>query len=104
MGSARFHALNALFDFANRVQILVQFGPVARTQHFVEAAHLFHYGIENAAVALHPRHALRRASAIAEQAFEHHARMSFGGIRRAWIAPGNGVVEETIAGVTGALR
>ena len=83
LDSARFHALNALLDFANRLQIFGQLGPIARAQRLVEAAHFLHHRIEDAAVALHPRHALRRASAIAEQAFKHYARMSFGRIR-AW--------------------
>jgi hypothetical protein len=61
-------------------------------------------GVEDAARLASTRQALVRRATVAEQPFEHDARVILGEVRRRLVAPRYGVHVETVAGIAGALR
>ena len=88
-GICFFGHVDAPLDVANGVEILGEFGAVARTDFRRETGHLPRYDVENAAVLLHAAAVLCRVGAVTlpEQALEHPARIVFHRERRCGAAP-----------------
>ena len=99
----RLGRLDALLDFANGREILVQLRAIARTERPLETSRFLRDGIENRARLARLREALRRAAAIAEQPLEDDARMRLHRERRRGRLPRNRVREEAVLAVAANL-
>jgi hypothetical protein len=96
---------DALLERADRLEILVQLRPVARTETAIQPLDLAHDRIENAGAPPHLSQALVGAAAVAEQPFEDDARVDFCRERHGRRAPRDGVrVEAVGAAVAGDGR
>src|SRR5580692_6000966 len=71
------HILNPPLNLTDVLDIVVELGPVVRSDVFLETRKLVGYRVEDAAVALSVRQPLSRASTVAEQALEGHTRIHF---------------------------
>jgi hypothetical protein len=95
--------LNARFDLADVLQVLIQTHTIARAETAFELCDIAGHRIENAAVLPHARDAFGRRSRPAEHALEDHARV---GLHRHWgrrRLPRNGVhVGAAVAHIAGA--
>src|SRR5438876_10189031 len=103
MRALSLRVLNALFDLANRIEVLVELRAVASPEGLGEKVHFLRDRIEDAAGVLHARQPLLRTAAVAEQPFEDDSRMRFRWIRRGFIPPGNGIHVEAVAGIARTL-
>ena len=77
-----FGTLNLALDLPDAVEILVDPGAVGGPHRSLQTYDIVVERIEQAGPALERRAALGEASALAEEALEHEARMRFGGQRR----------------------
>src|SRR5579862_649641 len=97
--------LNAAFQIANGLEILIEFAAILRTEIALQSRYRDAKRIENAAVFPDPREARRAAGvvAVSEKALENSARVIFHGQRSRRIAPGEGIgVGAAIAGIAPA--
>src|SRR4029077_1084529 len=72
---ARFRVLNALLDFANRIQVLTQLGRVRAAQRRGQRTCFLEHRIQQAALFPDAGAPLLGAAAVAEEALEDHARV-----------------------------
>src|SRR6266850_2141459 len=95
--------LDAALDLADRVEILVDPGTVARAEFPLEARHVFRHPIQNAAILLQFGAPFFGAASVAEQPLKDHARISFRRKRRGGRRPGQVVhvdAREAVIAVT----
>ena len=88
-----FGNLYALFDIANGVEILREFGPIALGKRPLELRHLLAHRVKNALMLLQSFFASGtvRAAAVAKQLFEYRPRIPLHGQRLCRAPPRQGV-------------
>ncbi len=96
--------LNALLDFAHRIQVLVHFRVVGAAERRRERTGFLEHRIENASLLLDAGAALLGAAAVAKEALEDHTRVDLGHVGQRLAAPRDGVDEEAVAGIARSLR
>src|SRR5437016_802473 len=85
------YILDSPFNLADIFKIVVQLGPIARRDAFLDKSNLVSNGIEDAASSFSIRNPFVHAGAVAEQPLERHTGIDFGWKRRRRRRPGNGV-------------
>ena len=101
---AGFRVLNALLDFADRIQVLAQLGGVRAAERRGQRTCFLQHRIEDAALLPDAGAPLLGAAAVAEEALEDHARVDLGHVGRGLAAPRDGVHVEAVAGIARPLR
>ncbi len=101
----RFACLDALFDFADRIQVLAELGRCRRSERSRQRPRLLPSPNRGCCPVLADAgEPLVGGAAVAEEAFENYARMILGHVGRGLVAPGDGVDVEAVARIAGALR
>src|SRR5437660_8513032 len=85
------YILDSPFNLTDVFKIVVQLGPIARWDAFLDKSNLVSNGIEDAASPLSIHNAFVHAGTVAEQPLERHTRIDFCRKRRRRRRPRNGI-------------